>query len=91
MIIKWYLTSFFGELEVLFFGVSNPAEEVVELVVVVEGWCLFWNFIHLEFGVGSGESGLLFSFAGGSELVGGLKKSSTSKKHPRVPQCRRRK
>ena len=35
--IKWHLTSFFGELEVLSFGVSNPAEEVVELVVVVEG------------------------------------------------------
>ena len=31
------LTSFFGALEVLFFGVSNPAEEVVEVVVVVEG------------------------------------------------------
>ena len=36
-IVKWSLTSFFGELEVLFFGVSNPAEEVVEVVVVVEG------------------------------------------------------
>ena len=34
---RWSLTSFFGELEVLFFGVSNPAEEVVELVVVVDG------------------------------------------------------
>ena len=34
-LLKSLLTSFFGE--VLSFGVSNPAEEVVELVVVVEG------------------------------------------------------